>query len=963
MADEILKDVQDGIAEFFQDDKKDKYKDGAGGVGSKQYRYMNVEKASVLLAARDFHNDSIVKKNPKQCVETITKLLYLQNNTSEQLTAAEATDIFFGITKLFVSTDPALRRIVYVILKQVYKLCDPSDVIIVTSCLTKDMTSDSDVYRANALRVLVRIIDSSMLSAIERYVKQAIINKSSNVSSAALVGSLHLFQQSADHATIVKRWVGEVNEAMKSPNEMVQYHATQLFYQIKSNDRLAVSKFVQKHSGIVSSSSSTSAARIKYRVRSPLAMVCLIRYASKLLQEEVAEGRAAPDASITNANELCSVGYKYLESCLHHESEMVSFEAARAICTLPVQAPEVVLPAFSVLQLSLSSNKPSSRLATVKLLCGLASMYPQLIARFNEGLEALIGDSNRLIGTLAIMTLLKTGNENSLDRLLKSISNFLYHIAEEYKIMVVQSLKRLCITYPNKVRIVLGFMSKFLRESGGFAFKRTIVKSILSLMEQVPETTEIALLHLCEFIEDCEFVALSTEILQILGDYGPKTQSRARYVRFIYNRCILENSMVRAAAISALAKYGVFCPDMRRSILTLLKSCVDDEDDEVRDRVVLSVDILTNSVVETDPQDKETKEDHEIEGAGDASTEDSAIIALGTKLPLSFDNLAQRLKAYQATPGAMESKEALSLDVLPVVEETQAEVSPGSTDVGEILTGLPTESSGKAIPAALDPAAIIYKIPELASFGRVFKSCTPAALTEAESEYVVHCIKHIMDEHIILQFTVQNTIEDQRLENVSVAIDTNSEIFAIAGELPIDSIKYGTAASCFTVLEKQANLQSEPIILNCELKFSVINVDPESGEDEGEPFDEEYPLEDLEIFTADFVAKSSFGDFRTLWEKTGKENEVLQKFGLAQNTIENASNAIIDCMGMQTCDGTGTIKPGAKQHMIHLSGKFLGGVIVLARCQIASQENGSILKMAIRSERKDVSKLIAECIC
>lgn len=960
MADEILKEVQDGIAEFFKDEKDEKQRH--------RPPYWNIEKASVLQAARDFHDSTIVKKEPHKCVETITKILYLQNNTSQQLSPIEATDIFFGITKLFVSNDPALRRIVYVILKQLYTLCDPSDVIIVTSCLTKDMTCNVDVYRSNALRVLVRIIDSSMLSAIERYVKQAIIHKAPIVSSAALVSSLHLCHQSSDHAAIVKRWVGEVNEAMKSPNEMVQYHATQLFYQIKSNDRLAVSKFVQKHSGVASSSSTSSAARIKARIRSPLAIVCLIRYTSKLLQEEVIEGRAAPDASITNATELCSVGYRYLESCLHHESEMISFEAARAICTLPVQAPEVVLPAFSVLQLSLSSLKPTSRLATVKLLCGLASLYPHLVARFNEGLEALIGDSNRLIGTLAIMTLLKTGTESSMDRLLKSISNFLYHIAEEYKIMVVQSLQILCVTYPTKFRIVIGFMSKFLKENGGFAFKRTIVGCIVSLMKQLPETREVALLHLCEFIEDCEFVALSTEVLQLLGDFGPKTQSHARYVRFIYNRCILENAMVRAAAVSALTKFAVHCPDMRQSILTLLRSCAHDEDDETRDRVMLSVGILEDATIDTDQHEKgENGDDIDYNNKSqhvDAKSEDSAVVALATNLPLSFDNLAQRLKAYQAIPGAMESEEPLSLSALPIVEELPPDLPTSPTDMSEVLTSLSNDAStSKVAPTVLDPAGIIYKIPELASFGRVFRSCAPTALTEAEAEYVVHCVKHIMDDHIILQFTVQNTIEDQRLENISVAIDTDSEVFKCAGELPVESIKYGTTASCFTILEKEAELESTPTVLNCELKFRVVNVDPENGEDEGEPFDEEYPLEDLEISTADFVTKASLGDFRRAWESAGIKNEILQKFGLAENTIENAAKAVIGCMGMQTCDGTGTIKSGAKQHMLHLSGTFLGGIKVLARCQISSQRNASILKMAIRSERDDVSKLMSDCIC
>ena len=52
----------------------------------------------------------------------------------------------------------------------------------------------------------------------------------------------------------------------------------------------------------------------------------------------------------------------------------------------------------------------------------------------------------------------------------------------------------------------------------------------------------------------------------------------------------------------------------------------------------------------------------------------------------------------------------------------------------------------------------------------------------------------------------------------------------------------------------------------CELKFNVVQVDPATGEPEGEGFDEEYPLEDLDVSTSDFVAKVAVSDFRRAWE-------------------------------------------------------------------------------------------------
>ena len=52
-----------------------------------------------------------------------------------------------------------------------------------------------------------------MLQAIERYMKQAIVDKSPAVSSAALVSSLHLFKSAPE---VIKRWVNEAQEALNS---------------------------------------------------------------------------------------------------------------------------------------------------------------------------------------------------------------------------------------------------------------------------------------------------------------------------------------------------------------------------------------------------------------------------------------------------------------------------------------------------------------------------------------------------------------------------------------------------------------------------------------------------------------------------------------------------------------------------------------------------------------------------
>lgn len=83
-------------------------------------------------------------------------------------------------------------------------------------------------------------------------------------------------------------------------------------------------------------------------------------------------------------------------------------------------------------------------------------------------------------------------------------------------------------------------------------------------------------------------------VLHLLGIEGPKTSHPTKYIRYIYNRVVLENATVRAAAVTALAKFGVGQkdPELKSSVTVLLKRCLDDVDDEVRDRAALNLRLM-----------------------------------------------------------------------------------------------------------------------------------------------------------------------------------------------------------------------------------------------------------------------------------------------------------------------------------------------------------------------------------
>jgi hypothetical protein len=53
--------------------------------------------------------------------------------------------------------------------------------------------------------------------------------------------------------------------------------------------------------------------------------------------------------------------------------------------------------------------------------------------------------------------------------------------ADDFKIVVVEAIRSLCLKFPAKYRALMNFLSSVLREEGGFEYKKAIVSSILQV--------------------------------------------------------------------------------------------------------------------------------------------------------------------------------------------------------------------------------------------------------------------------------------------------------------------------------------------------------------------------------------------------------------------------------------------------------------------------------------------------
>ncbi|KAF2738385.1 Coatomer, gamma subunit [Polyplosphaeria fusca] len=896
-----------------------------------------IDKTSVFQEARVFSASPI---SPRKCRVILTKLALLLF-TGESWARQEATTLFFGISKLFQNKDASLRQMVYLVIKELAGSAD--DVIMVTASIMKDTSVGSDVvYRPNAIRALCRVIDASTVQAIERLVKTCIVDKNPSVASAALVSSYHLLPVARD---VVRRWQSEAAEAaassksggflggfggsshntlQASTNYMTQYHAIGLLYQMRSGDRMSLVKMVQQY----------SAAGV---VKSPAATVLLVRLAAKLAEED-------PN--------LRKPMMQLLDGWLRHKSEMVNFEAAKAITDMRNVTDGELVQAVHVLQLFLTSPRAVTKFAALRILSTIASFNPGAVRACNQDIESLITNSNRSIATFAITTLLKTGNESSVDRLMKQISGFMAEITDEFKVTIVEAVRTLAVKFPAKQSGFLAFLSGILRDEGGYDFKKAVVEAIMNLIRFVPDAKEDALATLCEFIEDCEFTKLSVRILFLLGKEGPSTPHPTKYIRYIYNRVVLENAIVRAAATSALSKFGVGQkdPEIKKSVHVLLTRCLDDVDDEVRDRAALSLKLM--------------EQEDEV-----------ALPFVKNDSMFSLPVFEHQLALYVSSDSRDTFESAFDVSKIPKVsqEEMDAGVLKEITDPTPTITAPKAGPKAPAKPGAdvavtsaaqaQKYAAELQKIPELAAYGGVLKSSPVVELTESETEYVVSAIKHIFKDHIVLQYEIKNTLPDTVLLDVQMVVspeedgDVQLEEEFIIPAPKLVTNEPGTVYVSFKRLETESQFIATSFTNT--LKFTSKEIDPSTGEPEdGDGYEDDYQVEDLDLNGADYVVPAYAGSFDNVWEQADGDSavETLQLSNM--KSIADATEQLIKTLSLQPLEGT-DVPLNQTTHTLKLYGKTITGGKVAATVRMAFRSrDGVTMKIDVRSEEEGFAALV-----
>jgi coatomer protein complex subunit gamma len=322
-----------------------------------------------------------------------------------------------------------------------------------------------------------------------------------------------------------------------------------------------------------------------------------------------------------------------------------------------------------------------------------------------------------------------------------------------------------------------------------------------------------------------------------------------------------------------LAKFGVGQkdPEIKKSVHVLLTRCLDDVDDEVRDRAALNLRLM------------------------DQDDDDLAISFIRNDSMFSLPVLEHQLALYVSSDSRETFESAFDISKIPTVSREQADAADltkkteGTTPTlkAPSATKAPAKSGADAAASATADAQKyaeqLQKIPELAAHGAVLKSSAPVELTEPETEYVVSAIKHIFKDHVVIQYEVKNTLPDTVLLDVEMVVSPEDDgDVQLEEEFIIPAPKLNTNEPG-TIYVSFKRLETESMFIATSftniLKFTSKEIDPSTNEPEdGDGYPDEYQIEDLDLNGADYVVPAYAGSFDNVWEQSNGESatETLQ---------------------------------------------------------------------------------------
>ncbi|EZG55088.1 coatomer subunit gamma [Gregarina niphandrodes] len=801
---------------------------------------------------------------------------------------------------------------------------------VITSSLSKDISGDFVCLRANALRTIVRILDSQTAVSFERQLNTAIVSEKPFLAATALFCCFHLQKICPE---LVKRCLVQIAGQMNSSNATVQAHAIQVLSEVNKNDRLALHRSITNFASAV--------------IGNPVAETYLIGQCRKLLEQQHADSNL--DSSLL----------EYLNLELTRTTEdMVALEAAKSAIALALECPKFnndperflnVPVALNILKEFLEHDKDMVRYASIRVLYHVARKQPRFLSTLCEDIEPLLTDSCKPVAVLALITLLKCDAPHDKKFFMKQVGDLIVDVSDSQKVEIINALEESCLSDPQKVATVVKFIAAQLRDEGGKKAKACAVSTLTKLSSVYPAIHEECIADLCDFIEDCEHQSILIYIISFLGLEIPKTKTPGTHLRILVNRAILETPGVRAAAVDAMTSIAQQCPELAPAVVAALKShMVNDTNDEVREVVhyslkVLGADVNVDGYVSdgsTTINDLLVSEDSELEFSVDALIDEcNKHLAHNNPARVDVNQLPSAAEYEEQKLVALRKTQAKAGVISSAVDQTEGGAVQPAAAMSQVRTQDVKLRVVETVAKFTENRVVIENVDAIS---------TSMLLTETEAEYQVKALKYVCDQgkYIVVQVNVTNTIESQVLEHVELRTSRpNTPVYKVALVTTIPELPYNMTKSIWMLMEREQEsdlsellLEKEEIVLGTTLAFTVNDGD--------DSYPDDYAMNQLKIRPEDLFGEltSSPGDMMHRWQQLEAEEQVVKlNYGTQQDPSQ-----IVDAI-KKLPNSYVAESPFGAPGQVFVGLRLVGGVELYTLFHIVRANKGTLAKVAIRS--------------
>ena len=895
-------------------------------------RFDDLRKDLTLQNASIFNEKNV---QSEQCIEILINLIYLLNK-GEKFSEKEKESIFFSATKLLHNANPILRRIIFLFVKHLNWW---QSSFILTGSLITELNGDDDLIKPNCFRLLGQITDASSVNVVERLLKEAINNENHEVASSALCCTLFM---SLKGFGIAKSWINEISEKLNSSlseENLLTFHTLLLLKEIKKNDKLFLIK-------IFSRIAETSGSRSH---RSQFAICQLIRYVTDLLLKADLEESTKKTFHI------------FLQMSLYRLEESIKIEAARSIMIIPNISASIRQETIATLCELISSSNKIVRFAALKTLDKHIDGFAQNVAVdiFLE-LEKIIEDSgtNSSIKSYAFSIFLKISKGLSDYRLEKMFKTFIEQYTkfkEDFKKKLINISKNISRENPTKNKLYYDFFCSVFKLDAGPQTKLEILDALIWFIYNDKDLKLQTIFFLAESLFDCQYDVLKIRIINILGKECELVNNKSKLVRYIYNQLLLEFPAVRASAISALGEIGFKENNLRDIIISLIENCLNDDDNEVRERAFMISKALKAV------KDKK-KEDQQLinfvfpqKVKNPSPVEELNIDLIQLVLNSEKENLLKSDDICQELVSILNDTEKISEILIKDKEELKKKEKKEKKRLGLDVS----ERKKSEDDYATTMFTKIYGPP---------KVITPyKKLTDQSAEYLTKYRKIVHDKIVVMDFEITNTIEFQIINDVSLDMQMlNYEGFDLDKTeiIPIKSLKTNESGHLYFKLLKNKDSIYSNCSFNCTLKFDLQELDVK-GNPHGIPVKETYKLDKpVEVCYADYYIKNSkvnlenFAEFWKQAEKSGYEKAV-EKMVLNYNNGKNAGKIFSETIGFEPLNDLEKIDNSAKKFEFAYAYKnYFENLIFIKFTVIFNAQNECFGQIIILSQDASVPEMI-----